>query len=314
MLSVICPVLNEEKYINKILTFFTCSKPEEKELFIVDGGSTDNSIEIIKKYLSNKNIHLLHNSKKYVPFAMNMAIPLCKGEIIARIDAHSDYSIDYFEKILETFEKVEADIVGGPCLPAYKSNFQCATGLIIASKFGTGNSRMHDDKYIGYSDGVTFGAYKNEVFKDTGLFDERLKRNQDDEFFYRAKSFGKKIFLTPEIKLWYYSRSTLKSFFKQYFEYGIYKPIVLKKVKSEIKIRHLIPSLFTLYLVSAPLMIVSFLWTLPLFFYLILDLVFSLKVKVKLRVKLLIIFLYPVIHLAYGSGMIWGLLTIKKRK
>ena len=48
MLRVMCPALNEEKHIGQILEFFISSKPAEKELFIIDGGSTDGTVEIIK--------------------------------------------------------------------------------------------------------------------------------------------------------------------------------------------------------------------------------------------------------------------------
>ena len=45
ILSVICPVLNGEKYIiDNILTFFVSSKPQDKELLIIDGGSGDRTI------------------------------------------------------------------------------------------------------------------------------------------------------------------------------------------------------------------------------------------------------------------------------
>jgi glycosyltransferase involved in cell wall biosynthesis len=313
MLSVMCPAFNEELYIEQVLKFFITSKPVEKELFIIDGGSTDRTVEIIKKYLSYENIHLLHNRDKYVPYALNMAIPVCKGDVIARIDAHTEYSNDYFEKILETFEKTDADIVGGPYLTKYKSNLQCAVGQIISSRFGTGHSLVHDTNYDGYSDTVAYGAFKKEVFTDVGMFDLRLKRNQDDEFFYRAKSLGKKIYLNTEIKLWYYPRDSYKALFRQYWQYGIYKPLVLLKIKSEIKMRHLIPSLFSLYCFSLPIALYVKLWLVPLILYLVLIIIFSFKTKLNFKSKALAMTIFPTIHLAYGLGMVWGFLSIKKR-
>lgn len=308
-----CPALNEEKHIEQILEFFISSKPAEKELFIIDGGSTDGTVEIIKKYLSYENVHLLHNKKKYVPFALNMAIPLCKGDIIARIDAHTTYSQDYFEKILETFKTVETDVVGGPVRTKSKTTFQEATANVISSKFGTGDSKAHYVDFTGYTNHVSLAAYKREVFNDVGLFDERMIRNQDDEHLYRANSFGKKIYLNPEIKYWYYPRDKFKRFFKQYFQYGLFKPIVLLKLKSEIKLRHLIPSFFTLYLASLPIAFLTPLWLLPLVCYFLLDVVFTSKANVKAKTKLFMFLLFPAIHLAYGSGVIYGLLTIQKR-
>ena len=48
MVTLICPVYNEEKYIKNILTFFSDSDPAEKEIFFIDGGSIDDTVNIIK--------------------------------------------------------------------------------------------------------------------------------------------------------------------------------------------------------------------------------------------------------------------------
>ena len=307
-LSVICPCFNEEEYIRGLLEFFISSKPADKELLLVDGGSQDKTKSIIKSYQENhQNIHLLDNPQKIVPYALNKAIPLCKADKIVRLDAHTKYAPDYFEKVIETFENVEADIVGGPTRTACKAPFQCAVAHAICTPFGVGNSQVHNVDYEGYSDSVTFGSWKKEIFAEVGMFDERLVRNQDDEFHYRAKSKGKKIYQNPEIKLWYFPRSNLKGLFKQYFQYGLFKPMVLKKVNSEVKLRHLIPSCFLLYFLSLPLAFVSWLWLIPLALYLLLDIVFALKAKGNLKVKLAALLVYPTLHVSYGAGFLRGL-------
>ena len=64
--SIICPVYNEELYIENILSFFVNSKIENKELFIIDGGSSDNTVYIVNKYIAqNSKIKLLINKDKY---------------------------------------------------------------------------------------------------------------------------------------------------------------------------------------------------------------------------------------------------------
>ena len=93
VLSVICPVLNGEKYITQnILTFFINSKPLEKELLIIDGGSSDRTIEIVKEWCQQySNIKLLYNHHRYVPFALNIGIKESTGQFIARLDVHTVY-------------------------------------------------------------------------------------------------------------------------------------------------------------------------------------------------------------------------------
>lgn len=314
ILSVICPCLNEEKYIENILNHFIKSLPKEKELFIVDGGSQDRTIEIVQHWASNySNIHLLHNPDRYVPFALNMAIPLCKGEYIVRIDAHSEYADNYYIKIVETFQIIDAEIVGGPTRTKANTKIQKAISKAISSPFGIGNSNVHFESFKGYTDSVTFGAWKKEIFKITGLFDTELVRNQDDEFHYRAKSKGFKIFQNPEIILYYYPRKSLVSLFSQYFQYGYYKPLVLKKVPSEWKIRHIIPSLFVLYILSLPLAFFFHYWIIPLMIYLLADLYFSLRENVEWSVKTLMFLVFPTIHFSYGLGFLMGLKLLWKK-
>lgn len=309
MISILCPTYNEIDYIEALVEKLQQMPPQEKELIFVDGRSSDGTTGFLREAEGKyQNLRLIDNPERYVPFALNRGIAAAKGEVVIRIDAHTDYADDYFTKILETFDEVEADIVGGPTRTASKSRLQAAVGYAVSSPVGIGNSRVHQANYRGYSDSVTFGAWRKDMFTDTGLFDEELMRNQDDEFHYRARSLGKKIYQNPDIKLNYYPRDSLKGLFRQYFQYGLYKPLVLKKVSSEVKLRHLIPSFFFLYLISMPFLAIwiPFYW-IPLALYafaLTYDVIRSGR-KGQLFPELYLI--YPTIHLAYGLGFLLGL-------
>ena len=310
MISVICPVYNESTYIKKLLEFYTHALPAEKELILVDGNSTDDTCVIIKEYIQKRDdIRLLDNPKRIVPYALNKAIEAAKGEIIIRLDAHTDYAPDYFEKILETFKNTDADIVGGPMRIAKGNTVQNAIGYATCTAFGVGNSSFHFPDYEGYTDSVYLGAWKKSIFKTTGLFDVAFKRNQDDEFHYRAKSLGFKIYQHPDIKLYYHPRKTFGLLFKQYYQYGLYKPLVLKKIKSAVSIRHLIPALFVIYLLTIPVWFVIhfYIGLLPMLIYLLGDLFFTLRSQKSLKEMLAIIVVYPILHLSYGIGFIGGL-------
>lgn len=287
-------------------------EPRDKELIFIDGNSTDGTTFFLENaQQEHQNVRLIHNPERYVPFALNQGIKAAKGDLIIRIDAHCDYAEDYFAKILETFELVDADIVGGPTRTAARSKFQEAVGYAISSPVGIGNSKVHDEKYRGYSDSVTFGAWRRELFNDTGLFDEDLMRNQDDEFHYRSRSLGKKIYQNPDIKLWYYPRNTLKGLFKQYFQYGLYKPLVLKKVRSEIKLRHLIPALFVIYCLLIVTLSFWLPWILfPMVVYLLVIVLDFFRASYKGKFFWQLFLIYPAIHIAYGSGFLFGIKKI----
>lgn len=315
MITVICPVYNEEEHIENILKFFVESKPDDKELILVDGGSTDRTVEIISDWIKKyNNIRLLHNQSKYVPFALNLAIKNSIGDPIIRLDAHTLYEKNYFEKILETFERTDADIVGGPMRKIGKTDFQLAVAYATTSMFGIGDSKIHKIDYNGESDHVYLGAWRRKLFDDIGYFDETLIRNQDDEFHYRAKSLGKKIYLSSDIVSYYYPRKNFKSLFKQYFQYGLYKPLVLKKIKSEIKIRHLIPAFFALYILILPFLLLNnIIFIVPLLIYFLINLIFTVPNRGSFKQKFLVFVIYPTIHFAYGIGSVLGIPKIFKK-
>jgi glycosyltransferase involved in cell wall biosynthesis len=309
MISIVCPVYNEEKYLPELLGFLDSVDPKGKEIFFIDGGSTDNSVKIINSFnWSDNQCYVLTNINRTVPFALNLAIPKCTYDIIVRLDAHTKYDSEYFSLILKVFKDVDADIVGGPTRTAFQNTFQEAVAHAFNTPFGMGNSSVHNLEFKGYTDSVTFGAWKKNIFIKTGFFDVSLKRNQDDEFHYRARSLGYKIYQHPNIKLYYYPRDNWLGLWKQYFEYGLYKPRVLRKVSSEMKVRHLIPSAFVGYLLSFPLIfIIGLAWFFPFFFYLILNFYFTLNAKTSAAAKLFCLIVYPTVHIAYGTGFIIGL-------
>lgn len=315
MISIICPVFNEGDYIDQLLSFCTKASPYSKEIIIVDGGSLDNTIQRVNNWIAKySNIILLHNPKKYVPHALNMGVMRASAEIIIRLDAHTLYDIHYFEAIINAFDKSNAQIVGGPMRIANENSIQAAIGYATSTILGVGNSTFHFENFEGFTQSVYLGAWKKSIFTIVGLFDEEMKRNQDDEFHYRANAKGIKIYQDPSIKSYYFPRKTFKKLFSQYFQYGLYKPLVIKKVNQGFKIRHVVPSLFVLYILACPFFIyfggllLLLLYFLLLYFLLIV--IFSFVSKAKLMVKLNLLVVYPCVHLAYGLGFLIGLKRI----
>lgn len=317
MVSLICPVYNEEKHIKNVLDFYSHSAHPGKEIIFIDGGSTDLTTKIIKEHsLKIEGILLLDNPDKYVPFALNKALQYARGHIIIRLDAHTEYAPDYIEAILQVFQKTKADIVGGAMRIANGTLLQKAIGYATSTWFGVGNSSFHFAAFEGYADTVYLGAWKKSVFDKAGLFDESFIRNQDDEFHYRAKKMGLTIYQSPSIKLYYYPRNSWVALFRQYFQYGLYKPAVLKKVHGAVKWRHIFPSLFVLYLLALPFLFMpGYYWfclLAPLFAYIILNLYFSISYSRNILQQVRVFITYFILHTSYGTGFIAGLFRLIK--
>ncbi len=312
-ITAICPTYNEAGFIEQVIRFFVDSGPAGKELYIIDGGSTDDTVSIAEKWARKYPfIHVVPNPDKFVPQALNIGIKMAKGKFIVRLDAHTEYQVDYFDKIIETFHTIDADIVGGPMEAKGSTTVQKAIAFATSGSFGIGNSKFHRIGFNGFTDSVYLGAWKQSLFEEVGYFDERMVRNQDDEFHYRAKSKGRKIYLNSEIKSFYFPRSDYASLFKQYFQYGLYKPLVLKKISSEIKWRHLIPLFFILYLLILPAAFEFPPIVLPLLVYVLITIFLSFFNDQPLRVKLASLLVYPILHVSYGAGFLTGLIMLNK--
>ena len=182
--SIICPVYNEEKFIDRcIKSILEQDYPQDSlEVLFVDGRSTDQTRDIINSYLKDfPFIRLLDNPKQVVPFAMNKGIQESKGEVIIRIDGHCTYPTNYVSELVRYLYELDADNVGGVwnTQPANDRAICQAIALASSHPFGVGGS-MHKigTSKIMKTDTVPFGCYKREVFEKIGLFDTELVRNQ----------------------------------------------------------------------------------------------------------------------------------------
>jgi GT2 family glycosyltransferase len=251
-------------------------------------------------------VRLIDNPDKTATHGFNTAYKHAKGKYIAFVGAHAEYDNDYFKQALSYLEKNECDAVGGPLNQAGKGNQGEAIALVMSSKFGVGNTEFRTMKQKMYVDSVAFAVYKREVFEKAGLMDTSLRVNQDDEFHYRLNKLGFRILMVPEMRAKYYVRNNLKSLFKQYFNYGLYKPLVFKKVGGNVRLRHLIPSLFFLYCLFLPLVFILPIVVIPVILYFIIITLASFSFNTNITVKLLSIPVFPVLHISYGMGFLLG--------
>ena len=316
--SVIIPILNEEKYIEKcIMSVLNQDFPiENLELILIDGMSDDKTVQIIKEYMEKyKFIKLIFNPEKTVQYALNAGIKAACGEIIVRMDAHSEYAEDYVSKCVQYLKNTDAINVGGPMIAVGKGGLQNVIAAAYHSKFALGGGKNHEEGYEGYADTVFLGAFKREDILKLGMYDERLPRSEDDDLNFRIIESGEKIYITPEIKSRYYPRGSYKSLFKQYYEYGLWKVAVIKKHKKPARISHLVPMVFVAFLLLC--LIAPLKFTFPvLLLYLLLNFYFSFtnpRVS-KLSDKLRLMLVHSIIHIAYGVGFWVGIFKFWKYK
>jgi succinoglycan biosynthesis protein ExoA len=315
LITIILPIRNEARYIARCLDAVgTQSYPSEKiEIIIVDGMSDDGTREIVTEFIiSNGRARLLDNPERIVPTALNRGIRAAQGDIIIRVDGHAIIEHDYVQRCIADLNTVQADCVGGPIRTVGETWLAKGIALAQSSPFGVGNAAFRYTDRAQYVDTLAFGAYRREVFDRIGLFDEELVRNQDDEFNLRLLLAGGKIWLDPQIRSLYYSRSTLLSLWNQYLGYGLWKVRVIQKHGRPASWRHLVPAAFLAALVLSTIsgIILSVpIWLAVVFPYLLASFIASLQVSSRYgwRYLVLLPLVFAILHVAYGAGFLAGL-------
>jgi glycosyltransferase involved in cell wall biosynthesis len=319
--SIVIPCRSEEKFIGKCLDSILANDyPKDRlEILVVDGMSEDGTRTTVQSYAGKYAfIRLLDNPKKITPAALNIGIAHAKGDIIMRMDAHNTYQPYYISKLVGWLEKTQADNVGGVCVtvPATQTFMAEAIALALSHPFGVGNAYFRIGvKEPRWVDTVPFGCYRREVFDRIGMFDEELARNQDDEFNLRLIRQGGRILLIPEIVSHYHARDSLPKLWRMYYQYGYFKPLVVRKVGGILTVRQVIPAVFVLSLLVsgalAPWTVYGG-WALCalIFAYIVADLGTSIYVGFQRRVRcaLAIPVVFPVLHVSYGLGFLKGIL------
>ncbi|MCK9255216.1 MAG: glycosyltransferase family 2 protein [Bacteroidales bacterium] len=321
--SIIVPCYNEEKYIenclNSILDF---DYPLDKlEVFFIDGMSNDLTREIILKYSKQHSfIKLIDNPKKTVPFALNKAIKLAKGEIIIRLDAHASYSKNYIKYLVENLQKLNAANVGVVWkTDVYNKNKKSlAIKKVLSHPIGVGNAHFRTGVTQTMEvDTVPFGCWRKESFEKHGFFNEKLTRNQDIEFNKRIINAGEKIYLLPNAECVYYARETFRKISKNNFQNGMWNILTVFYTKdlTSLSLRHFVPLFFVLSL-FLPLLFALIYWPICIIsvFSFILYLLLIISISIKLNDKTTsffnLVYTFFILHISYGIGSLTGILKL----
>ncbi len=315
-ISVIIPVLNEEKFIAETLKMIrTQDYPEDKlEIIVADSLSDDATAEIVKGIMRNDfRIRLVKNHGRLSSSGRNVGIDNAIGEIITFVDGHTYIDNNQLLKNIACM-MIENDlkVLSRPQFLDTPNNnfFQRAVSLARKSLIGHGLDSTiytHEDKEV---DPSSSGAsYRRELFDEIGKYDENFDACEDVELNYRASINGYKSYTSKKLAVYYYPRDSSKSLFKQLKRYGMGRLRLARKHRSSISLSTLIPLMIT---IDFPLLGIAAIfseWARYLFAatfipYIGLILLWSLAISIKNGIKYFSIL--PVIFLTIHTALGWG--------
>ena len=320
MVSLLVAMRNEEAHIRSTLeSIFAQDYPRDRlEVRVYDGDSTDRSREIAQEACAGRPLATVSRNPRITQAAgWNLGIDEARGDILGIVSAHCELAEDYVSTAVQTLERTGADMVGGLAHAVGEGDLGEAVAIATSTPFGVGNARFHFTDIEEEVDTVFQGFCWAETYRRL-RFDEEMVRDQDDELSYRLLDGGGRIICNPAIRSSYRNRSTLRSLWKQYYQYGYWKVRVMQKHPDQVRARQLVPPVFVAALAgSAALAPFATAGRVSLAGIVVAYAVANMAASVaagrtKTRVLPWLPLTYTTLHVAYGSGYLAGLVAFRE--
>ena len=241
--SVILPVLNEERYLEATVRAIAAQDYEgELEIILALGPSRDQTNSVAAKLAQrDSRITLIENPSGKTADALNKAIAASHGPIIVRVDGHSILPAGYIREAVSTLVRTGAVNVGGMMAAEGVTRFERVVATAMRSKFGVGGASFHVGGAEGPADTVYLGVFLRSAVEEINGFDPHFIRAQDWELNYRLRERGGLIYFNPRLQVTYRPRPNVRALAKQYFEYGRWRREVARNHRGTINARYLAP-------------------------------------------------------------------------
>jgi glycosyltransferase involved in cell wall biosynthesis len=241
------PVLNEAGSLARAFEAIDSQTyPRELlEILVVDGGSSDGTVEIVAERIkSDPRIRLLGGHGVNTPLAMNLGIDASTGDLIAKVDGHGWMNERFIELAAQALaDDARVGCIGGRIQPIAESNVERANAYARFSRLGVGGGAYTAPNRLHEADTVQCGVYRRSALRDVGTFDPALAYGEDEELNYRLGQAGWKVILQPAMVFSYRVRPSLGALFRQYFRYGRARVAVVRKHPAFLRPKHTAPGL-----------------------------------------------------------------------
>ena len=260
--SVIIPARNEEQFLLEALQSVRGQDYGGAiEVVVADGSDTSMMAETVRSMFPG--VRMVPNPEGNAASGLNYALRAATHSILVRCDARCVLPVDYVRLAVDALERTGAANVGGRQCPVGTTAFERAVGLAMTLPLGAGDARYRLGGVAGPVDTVFLGVFRREVLEATGGFDAALERNQDYELNWRLRERGETVWFDPRLKVGYRPRGNFSALARQYFDYGRWKRVVLRRHPSSWRWRQLAAPLLVLGLTGSGLLVLAALWAPP---------------------------------------------------
>lgn len=186
-ISICITVKDEEKSIGDLLTSLLNQSLKPHEIIIVDGGSTDRTLQILTHFAKKSKLIKIVKEPGSIAHCRNVSIDVCRGDIIATTDAGCVADPSWLEKITTPFKHKTIGLVAGFYNMPYKTPLQEAARVYL----GVVSQRFDPSTFLPSARSC---AFRKSVWESIGGFNEKLERGgEDTEFFFKCVKRNVKI-------------------------------------------------------------------------------------------------------------------------
>ena len=241
--SVVMPVRNEERHLAESVRHVLGQEyPGELELVLAVGPSADRTEELARELAAtHPRVTVVANPSGKIPAALNAARRAARHAVIARVDGHAMLPPGYLTTAVTALLETGAADVGGVMAAEGVTAFQRAVAWGMTSKAGVGSAAFHTGGGAGPVDSVYLGVYRREAIEQAGGYDEEMLRAEDWDLNYRIRAGGGQIWFTPDLRVSYRPRASVRTLGSQYFHYGRWRRVVIREHPETASFRYLAP-------------------------------------------------------------------------
>ena len=253
--SFIVPAFNRPDEVEELLnSFVQLSLPSSGfngfEVIFADGSPTDVLAPIITSFTSKVKVVHLHRPRLAISPSRNLGAEHATGDYLIFLDSDVILPPSYLLNLHASLSSNPIDAFGGPdaahasFTPIQKAISFAMTSYLTTGGIRGGKKQLHQYNPRGFNMGI-----KKSVFNQVNGFSS-MTCGEDIELSIRILEAGFKINLIPEVFVYHKRRSTFKSFFRQVFRFGAARVNIFYRHRDQLKITHLFPSVFLLFLLS----------------------------------------------------------------
>ncbi|GAA4851622.1 glycosyltransferase family 2 protein [Kitasatospora terrestris] len=241
--SVIMPVLNEERHLRTaVRRILEQDYPGELEVVIALGPSDDRTDEIAAELVAeDPRVRTVPNPTGRTPAGLNAAVRASSHPVVVRVDGHGLLTPGYISTAVRLLDEMDAANVGGIMHAEGETQWEKAVAAAMTSRIGVGNASFHTGGLAGPADTVYLGVFRREVLAAHGGYNEEFVRAQDWELNYRIRQDGGLIWFTPQLRVTYRPRPSVRALAKQYKDYGRWRRVVTRYHRGSVNLRYLAP-------------------------------------------------------------------------